>query len=141
MSEDTAEEEETRKRHEGMMRLSGGEELLLEELRAIAKHLDVIDVQLPVQGQWIEAIGALREPLDRIEKGTDALGEALTQAEADQIRSLREIRGELAGIRARLDSLVAIEKELAYQGQRLSAIEKRFAMWATTSFGHRSETE
>ena len=38
---------------------------------------------------------------------------------------LRELRGELARIRTRLDSLVAIEKQLSYQGARMSAIEKR----------------
>jgi hypothetical protein len=39
---------------------------------------------------------------------------------------LRDIRGELAGIRTRLDGLAAIEKQLGYQGQRMAAIESRF---------------
>lgn len=45
---------------------------------------------------------------------------------------IRELRGELAWIRARLDSLVAVEKQLAYQGQRLTAIEKRLATLVET---------
>lgn len=83
------------------------EATLLDEIRAISKHLDIIDVQLPVQGQWIEAM-----------QGIHAV--------------LRELRGELAGIRTRLDSLVGIEKQLSYQGQRLSAIEKRLAALVET---------
>jgi hypothetical protein len=39
---------------------------------------------------------------------------------------LRDIRGELTGIRTRLDGLAAIEKQLGYQGQRMAAIESRF---------------
>jgi 3'-5' exoribonuclease-like protein len=45
---------------------------------------------------------------------------------------LREIRGELAGIRTRLDSLVGVEQQLRYQGQRLSLIEKRLAALVET---------
>lgn len=46
--------------------------------------------------------------------------------EEDALRAvLRDVRGELAGIRTRLDSLVAIEKQLGYQAQRIAAIEKR----------------
>jgi chromosome segregation ATPase len=108
-----------------MMRLSGGEELLLEEIRAVAKHLDIIDVQLPVQRQWIEAMQALHEPLDRIDKAL--------QEDRDRVRSaLRELRGELAGIRTHLDSLMAIQKQLEYHGARLSAIEKRLTTLVET---------
>ena len=53
-------------------------------------------------------------------------------AAADIRTALRELRGELAGIRMRLDSLVAMEKQLGYQGQRLTAIEKRLATYFTT---------
>ena len=45
---------------------------------------------------------------------------------------LRELRGELAGIRTRLDSLVAIEKQLSYQGARMSGIEKRLTTLVET---------
>ena len=93
---------------------TGGKTVLLDEIRAISKHLEVIDAQLPGQHQWVEAIQGLHEPMGHIRTAH------------------REIRGELAGIRARLDSLVAIEKQLSYQGQRLSAIEKRFATLVET---------
>lgn len=64
---------------------------------------------------------------------TDPLLEQQRLEERGEIRSaLRELRGELAGIRARLDSLVAIEKQLGYQGQRLTAIEKRLATLVET---------
>jgi hypothetical protein len=70
---------------------------------------------------------ALHEPLDRIDKAL--------QEDRDRVRSaLRELRGELAGIRTRLDSLVAIEKHLEYHGGRLAAIERRFATLVTTAF-------
>lgn len=39
------------------------------------------------------------------------------------------------------DELSAILAELRYQGQRLSAIEKRFATLCTTTFERPSETE
>lgn len=46
--------------------------------------------------------------------------------EEDATRAiLRELRGELTGIRTRLDSLAAIEQQQRYHGQRLLAIEKR----------------
>jgi hypothetical protein len=46
---------------------------------------------------------------------------------------LRELRGELAVIRTRLDGLVAIERQLGYYGQRMEAIEKRFATLVQTT--------
>lgn len=53
--------------------------------------------------------------------------------EEDALRAvLRDVRGELAGIRTRLDSLVAIEKQLGYQAQRIAAIEKRLATLVET---------
>lgn len=64
---------------------------------------------------------------------------AISEAEAElELRDelgpiLRELRGELVGIRARLDSLGAIEKEVRYHGQRLSAIEQRFGTLVTTT--------
>lgn len=64
---------------------------------------------------------------------TDPLLEQQRLVERDELRSiLRELRGELAGIRTRLDSLVGIEKQLGYQGQRLAAIERRFATLVET---------
>jgi hypothetical protein len=45
---------------------------------------------------------------------------------------LREIRGELGQIRTRLDSLVAIEGQLRYQGGRLGAVEKRLTRLVET---------
>lgn len=53
--------------------------------------------------------------------------------ERDDLRAaLRQLRGELAGIRTRLDSLVGIEGQLRYQGQRLTAIEKRLTTLVET---------
>jgi hypothetical protein len=46
---------------------------------------------------------------------------------------LRDIRGELAGIRTRLDGLAAIDRQLGYQAQRMEAIEKRFATLVQTT--------
>ena len=83
------------------------QQVLVDEIRAVAKHLDIIDVQLPVQGQWIEAIQGLHA-------------------------TVRELRGELAQIRTRLDNLVAIEKQLSYQGARMNGIEKRLATLVET---------
>jgi hypothetical protein len=131
-----AERQEWKRAREAPLR----EAPLMDEIRAIAKHLDIIDVQLPVQRQWIEAMQALREPLDRLEKGLhdgssldlQAFSEVLGEHLGEQKSTLREIRGQLAGIRTRLDSLVWIQKELGYQGQRLSAIEKRFATLVET---------
>lgn len=74
----------------------------------------------------LDEIRALREPLESMDK---ALREGGMWPE---IAALRELRGELAGIRTRLDSLVAIQNELRYHGQRLSAIEKRLATLAET---------
>lgn len=54
------------------------------------------------------------------------------------LAALRELRGELAGIRACLDSLVAIEKQLSYYGGRLSAIEKRLATLIETMLDPRA---
>lgn len=64
---------------------------------------------------------------------TDPLLEQQRLIERDELRAaLREVRDELAGIRSRLDSLVGIEKQLGYYGQRMSAIEKRFATLVET---------
>jgi hypothetical protein len=124
----------------GRVEFTGGETVLLDEIRAIAKHLDIIDVQLPVQRQWIEAMQALREPLDRLEKGLhdgssldlQAFSEVLGEHLGEQKSTLREIRGQLAGIRTRLDSLVWIQKELGYQGQRIAAVERRLTTLVET---------
>lgn len=135
-----AEEEQTESRRLVTQQSIDASPTLLDEIRAIAKHLDIIDVQLPVQRQWIEAMRALREPLDRLEKGLhegssldlQAFSEVLGEYLGEQKSTLRELRGDLAGIRTRLDSLVGIQKELEYQGQRMSAIEKRLATYFTT---------
>lgn len=85
----------------------------------------VLDLLREVRADLLGELRAFREPVESMDK-------ALLDGAMDLPAVLRELRGELAGIRTRLDSLVAIEKELGYQGQRLAAIEKRFAPLAET---------
>lgn len=70
--------------------------------------------------------GAIPEALpDDIEEWRRSVEQAGARVRNDLMTALREIRGELAEIRTRLDSLVAIEKQLSYHGGRLTAIENR----------------
>lgn len=62
---------------------------------------------------------------DILQRRTISDAEGRLQVELGPL--LRDIRGELVGIRSRLDGLAAIERQLSYQGQRMAAIEKRFA--------------
>jgi hypothetical protein len=78
-----------------------------------------------IEEALLDQLRGLREPMDRIDRAL--------RDDGDEVRTaLRELRGELAQIRTRLDSLVPIEKQLGWQGQRLTAVEKRLTTLVET---------
>jgi hypothetical protein len=95
------------------------------------------DKLLRAVGGCIETVGIIQDELRALREPVQSMEKALRERD-DPRSALREIRGELAGIRTRLDSLVAIEKQLGYQGQRLAAVEKRFATLAETTLNAES---